>query len=72
VPIFKRREKRPRLPKADRAFWILLSRAWVGWRDALVIVKPDTVVGWRRKGFRIFWTWKSRRRAGLESHRSTF
>jgi transposase InsO family protein len=31
---------------------------------ALVIVKPETVVSWHRKGFRLFWTWKSRRRTG--------
>ena len=30
-------------------------------RHALVIVRPETVIGWHRKGFRIFWTWKSRR-----------
>jgi hypothetical protein len=29
-----------------------------------VIVKPDTVVAWHRKGFRLFWTWKSRQRTG--------
>jgi hypothetical protein len=34
---------------------------WPGWRNPLIIVKPDTVVGWSRKGFRLFWTWKSRR-----------
>ena len=32
--------------------------------NALVIVKPDTVVRWRRSGFRLFWRWKSRRRGG--------
>jgi putative transposase len=37
---------------------------WRGWRTALVIVKPETVVGWHRQGFRLFWTWKSRRRLG--------
>jgi hypothetical protein len=26
----------------------------------LVMVKADTVIGWQRKGFRLFWTWKSR------------
>jgi transposase InsO family protein len=31
------------------------------WRSALVIVKPETVIAWHRKGFRLFWTWKSRR-----------
>jgi len=37
---------------------------WSGWRTALVIVKPETVVTWHRQGFRLFWTWKSRRRTG--------
>ena len=30
----------------------------------LVIVKPETVIGWHRKGFRLYWSWKSRRRKG--------
>jgi transposase InsO family protein len=38
-----------------------LSRFWTGWRSALVIVKPETVIAWHRKGFRLFWTWKMRR-----------
>jgi putative transposase len=38
-----------------------LSRFWTGWRSALVIVKPETVIAWHRKGFRLFWTWKVRR-----------
>jgi hypothetical protein len=29
------------------------------WRSALVVVKPDTLIRWRRKGFRLFWRWKS-------------
>ena len=33
---------------------------WIAWRSALVIVKPETVIGWHRKGFRLFWTWKVR------------
>jgi putative transposase len=46
---------------ADRWLWILLSRLWSGWRSALLIVKPATVIGWHRQGFRWYWTWKSRR-----------
>jgi transposase InsO family protein len=38
-----------------------LSRFWTGWRSALVIVKPETVIHCHRKGFRVFWTWKVRR-----------
>jgi hypothetical protein len=49
---------------ADRWLWAWLSRSWAGWRTAFVIVKPETVIGWHRCGFRLFWTWKSRRRIG--------
>jgi transposase InsO family protein len=48
----------------DRWLWVWLSRSWSDWRTALVIVKPETVIAWHRKGFRLFWTWKSRRRTG--------
>jgi hypothetical protein len=41
-----------------------LSQAWRGWRPALVLVKPDTVLAWHRRGFRLFWTWKSRHGTG--------
>ena len=64
LAVFKQSAKRPRLSQADRAFWVLLSRRWDGWRRALLIVKPETVVAWHRKGFRLYWTWKSRRRRG--------
>jgi putative transposase len=50
--------KRPRLQSADRLLWVWLSRVWADWRSSLVIVKPETVVGWHRKAFRLFWTWK--------------
>src|SRR5262245_59207831 len=58
------RPRRLRLAKADRWLWVWLSRTWNGWRTALVIVKPETVIGWHRQGFRLYWTWKSRRRTG--------
>jgi putative transposase len=53
--------KRPKLTAGDRLLWVLLSRIWSDWRSVLAIVKPDTVVAWHRKGFRLFWTWKIRR-----------
>jgi putative transposase len=56
--------RRLRLRHVDRWLWAWLSHVWSGWRTTLVIVKPETVVGWHRKGFRLFWTWKSRRRTG--------
>ena len=54
-------KKRPKLVAADRLFWAWLFRVWSDWRSALVLVKPDTVIGWHRKGFRLFWAWKVRR-----------
>jgi putative transposase len=58
------RRPRLRLTAADRMLWAWLLQAWSGWRSALVIVKPDTVLAWHRRGFRLFWTWKSRHRTG--------
>ena len=56
--------RRLRLTRVDRLLWVWLSRVWCHWRTALVIVKPDTVIAWHRRGFRLFWTWKSRHRTG--------
>ena len=52
----------PRLRPVDRLFWTWLCHLWPGWRRALVIVKPDTVLRWHRQGFRCYWRWKSRPR----------
>ena len=57
----KHQRKRPRIRPLDRALWAVLSRFWRRWRAALVMVQPATVVGWHRKGFKLFWTWKSRK-----------
>ena len=58
------RPRRLRLSKADRWLWLVLSRVWTEWRAALFIVKPETVIAWHRRGFRVWWTWKSRHRMG--------
>lgn len=51
---------RPKLHASDRFLWVLLLRLWPGWHSALILIKPETVVAWHRKGFRLFWTWKSK------------
>src|SRR5204863_2452746 len=56
----RRSTKRPGLRTADRLLWLMLSRLWAQWRTALVIVKPETVIAWQRKGFRLYWRWKCR------------
>jgi hypothetical protein len=62
LAVLERSGKRPRLRQRDRVFWVLLSALWPDWRSALMIVKPDTVLGWRRRGFRLCWCWKSKSR----------
>ena len=58
------RPRRLQLAQADRWLWVVLSRVLTGWRTALVIVKPETVIAWHRRGFRLWWAWRSRRRIG--------
>src|SRR5262245_37796466 len=64
LAVYKRAAPRPRLRLADRLFWAGLARFWTGWRQALVIVSPDTVLRWQRRHFREYWTQLSRRSTG--------
>ena len=61
LAVQQRSGKRPRMRRSDRIFWVWLSKLWAGWRSALLIVRPDTVVRWHRQGFKLYWRWKSRR-----------
>ena len=62
LAVLKRSAKRPPLRQRDRIFWVWLRRLWSGWRVALLIVKPETVIKWHQQGFGLYWRWKSRRR----------
>jgi putative transposase len=64
VAVLKRKRPRPLLNSWDRLFWTTLRRSWSRWTDVLVIVKPETVIGWHRAGFRRYWRWRSRPRRG--------
>ena len=44
LAVFQRKQPRPHLFALDRAFWVALRRLWPGWANALIIVKPDTVI----------------------------
>ena len=61
------RGRKLRLRWADRVLWVWLSCLWNDWRSALLIVKPETVIAWHRKGFRFYWRWKTRRCEGRPS-----
>jgi hypothetical protein len=62
LAVLKRKQPRSPLRPLDRFIWTVLRSTWSRWRDALVIVQPETVIGWHRAGFRLYWRWKSRSR----------
>jgi len=59
-----RSRRGPRLRSWDKLLWVLARRVFVGWREHLVFVTPETVVRWHRQGWRLFWRWKSHSRGG--------
>ena len=70
LAVMKQAGTRPRLSDADRRFWVLASRIWPTWRDALHIVKPETVVRWHRNRFRRYRARKPRHRGRPRIERS--
>jgi putative transposase len=60
LAVLKRRRPRPRLALVDKLFWVTVSRFWSGWKEALIVVRPETVVRWHRAGFRMYWRLISR------------
>lgn len=59
--VLNRQHLRPRLRRSDRYLWLLLSRSWLGWKETLLIVKPETALRWHRKRFVSYWTRLSRK-----------
>jgi putative transposase len=53
LAVLQRSVKRPQLNAADRWLWAWLSHVWTDWRSALVMVKPETVIAWHRRGLRL-------------------
>jgi transposase InsO family protein len=60
LAVLCRQRPRPNLRRRDRLFWIALSWLYAGWRSALVVVQPQTVICWHQQGFRLWWHWTSR------------
>ena len=63
LAVYKKMVNRPKLLSSDRLFWVALSRVWAGWRQALVMVSPNTVLRWQRRRFREYWARLSARPA---------
>jgi hypothetical protein len=62
--VLERQVARSKMTPRDRQLLVLLASRIKGWREALIVVKPDTLIGWHRLGFRLFWRRKSRVRQG--------
>jgi putative transposase len=62
LALYVERQVKPR--RADDPTRIaLVALSWlIDWRHVLIVVKPATLIRWHRKGFRLFWRWKSKRR----------
>jgi transposase InsO family protein len=60
----RRAPPRFRLLGSDRALLIWMTRLWPSLLDSVQVVQPETVLRWHRAGFKAFWRWKSRKRAG--------
>jgi hypothetical protein len=58
--VLKRRRRRPGLSPSDKLFSVGVSRIWPEWKQALIVVTPETVVRWHRAGFRLYWKLTSR------------
>src|SRR5580700_7537391 len=55
LAVLKRKNPRPRLGLLDKLFLVLARRLWSGWKQALIVVTPDTVARWHRAGFASYW-----------------
>jgi transposase InsO family protein len=54
--VLHRSVKRAKVRRADRILWSVLSRVWRDWKDALIFVKPETVIRWQKRRFKEHWT----------------
>jgi hypothetical protein len=55
---------RLRLRGCDRALLVPMTRLWPSLLGMAQVVQPETILSWHRSGFKAFWRWKSRNRAG--------
>lgn len=60
INVLRRDKPKPTFRLRDRLFWVALMRVWSGWRRPLTLVRPETVIAWHRKGWRLWWRFKSK------------
>ena len=62
LALYLERKVKPRRAHAPTKLALVLLSRLFAWREALIVVKPDTLIRWHRKGCRVFWRWKSKAR----------
>src|ERR1039457_1733101 len=60
LQLVTRTAKPPRWTLSARFLWVCPARIWSPWKNCLHLVQPATVIRWHRRGFGLFWKWKSR------------
>ena len=60
LAFYQERQAQPRRLNDSARFSLILWSRLCNWKEALVIVKPETLIGWHRKGFKLFWKGKSK------------
>jgi hypothetical protein len=58
--VLNHKRPRPQPTPAFRQLWVMISKLCSNWKSFLMIVKPETVIGWHRNSFRFYWTRKSK------------
>jgi putative transposase len=67
--IINKKIPKPQPTNPFRLLWVFMSKFFSNWKSWLLIVKPETVVAWHRQAFKLFWTFKSRKRGRPEISR---
>src|SRR5271156_434756 len=60
----RRAPSRVRLSGSDRTLIVLMTKLWPSLVGLAQVIQPETILRWHRMGFKVFWRWKSRNRAG--------
>jgi putative transposase len=64
LALFLERKEKPRRSTRALRLWMVTLGRFFDWREALVVVQPETFLKWHRTAFRAFWRWKSRKNRG--------
>ena len=64
IDILMRSGKRSTVTNRDRAVFVFLSKLYPKWKESFLIFQPDTLIRWHKKGFKLYWWYKSKNKGG--------